>query len=100
LCEWKYPRGYIGRDEEASPKDITESIILTAVIDEKQARDIIIADVQNAFVQTGIEPKEKGGGLIMKIRGPVVEMLVSIDAKTYEPYVFKEKRTKSYLWLY
>ena len=60
-------RGYVGRDEAASPTAITESIILTAVIDAKEGRDILIADVPNAFVQTGIEPKEKGERVIMKI---------------------------------
>ena len=88
------PREAMGRDEAASPTAITESIILTAVIDTKEGRDILIADVPNAFVQTGIEPKEKGERVIMKIRGPLVEMLVNIDARTYEPYVVEENNSK------
>jgi hypothetical protein len=87
-------RGYIGRDEAASPTAITESIILTAVIDAKEGRNIMIADVSNAFVQTGIEPKEKGKRVIMKIRDPLVDMLVNIDARTYEPYVVEENNNK------
>jgi hypothetical protein len=60
-------RGYIGRDEAASPTGITESIILTAVIYAKEGRDLTLADVPNAFVQSGIEPKEKGKRVIRKI---------------------------------
>jgi hypothetical protein len=61
----------------------------------------MIADVPNAFVQTGIEPKEKGKRVIMKIQGPLVDMLVSIDARTYETYVVEENNNKViYMWLY
>jgi hypothetical protein len=54
----------------------------------------MIADVPNAFVQNGIEPKEKGKRVIMKIRGPLVDMLVNIDTRTYEPYVVEENNNK------
>ena len=77
-------RGYVGRDEAASPTAITESILLTAVIDAKEGRDVMVADVPNAFVQTAIEPKEKGERVIMKI---LVDMLVELDSQKYEPYV-------------
>ena len=83
-------RGYILRDEAASPIVITESILLTAVIDAKEGRDVMVADVPNAFVQTVIGPKEKGERIIMKIRGPLVEMLVELDSPKYEPFVTNE----------
>ena len=87
-------RGYVGRDEAASPTAITESILLTAVIDAKEGRDVMVADVPNAFVQTAIEPKEKGERVIMKIRGALVDMLVELDSQKYEPYVTDERGNK------
>jgi hypothetical protein len=34
------------RDEAASPTAVTESIILTALIDAKEHRDVMAADIQ------------------------------------------------------
>jgi hypothetical protein len=42
------------QDEAASPTAMTESIIITGVIDAKQHRDVMTADIPNAFVQTEI----------------------------------------------
>ena len=60
-------RDYIDRDEAASPTALTESHLITAVIDAKQRRDIMTADIPNAFVQTDIEKKDNGEKTIMKI---------------------------------
>jgi hypothetical protein len=49
-------REYVGRDEAASPTAVTESIIITSVIDAKEGRDIMTVDIPNAFVQTGVDP--------------------------------------------
>jgi hypothetical protein len=46
---------------------MTKSHLITAVIDAKQSRDVITADILNAFVQTDIEEKPNGEMIIMKI---------------------------------
>ena len=48
-------REYTDQDEAASPTAMTESHLITAVLDAKQGRDIMTADILNAFVQTDIE---------------------------------------------
>ena len=58
---------YIDRDETASLTALTESHLITAVIDAKQRRDIITADIPNAFVQIDIEKKNNGEKTFMKI---------------------------------
>ena len=60
-------REYTKRDEAASPTAMTESHLITAVIDAKQGRDIMTADIPNAFVQTDITAKPSGERIIMKI---------------------------------
>ena len=80
-------RGYILRDEAANPTAITESILLTAVIDANKGRDVM---VPNTFAQTVIELKEKGERIIMKICGPLVEILFELDSQKYEPFVINE----------
>ena len=37
------------------------------------------ADIPNAFVETDIEEKEIGKQIIMKIRGPLVDMLLELS---------------------
>jgi hypothetical protein len=69
------------RDDAASPTArMTESILITATIDAKQKHDVMTADIPNAFVQMDVDEKNqvKGGCIITKIRGPLVEMLLEI----------------------
>lgn len=87
-------REYMDRDEAASPTAMTESIIITSVIDAKQHRDIMTADIPNAFVQTDIDKKEIGERIIMKIRGPLVDMLLELSYETYSSYVVYEGNNK------
>jgi hypothetical protein len=68
MYQWKH-HAYTERDEAASPTAMTESILITATIDVKQKRDVMIADIPNAFVQTDIDDKNhiEGQRIIMKI---------------------------------
>jgi hypothetical protein len=52
------------------------------------------ADVPNAFVQTDIANKGIGEGIIMKIRGPLVDILVEIAPEVYADYVTYENGKK------
>jgi hypothetical protein len=87
-------REYIDRDEAASPTASTDSILITGVIDAKQQRDVMTADIPNAFVQTDIQAKEKGQRVIMKIRGPLVDLLLEISSEVYSNYVIYESKSK------
>jgi hypothetical protein len=80
------------RDEAAaSPTAMTESIIITGVINAKQRRDVVTAaDIPNAFVQTKIEEKQIGEQIIMKICEPLVDMLLELSPETYAAYVVYE----------
>jgi hypothetical protein len=87
-------REYIDRDEAASPTASTDSILITGVIDAKQQRDVMTADIPNAFVQTDINAKEKGQRVIMKIRGPLVDLLLEISSEIYSSFVVNEGKSK------
>jgi hypothetical protein len=69
---------YTKCNEAASATALTESHLITAVIDAKQGRNIMTADISNAFVQTEIENKANSNQTIMKIQGQLVDMLVNI----------------------
>ena len=74
------------KDDAASPTVSTESILITSTIEAKHNRDIMTADIPNAFVQTDIK-KEYQNKLIMKIRGQLVNMFTKLEPSTYVRYV-------------
>jgi hypothetical protein len=51
LCKWEYTN----KEYSASHTVATESILLTAVVEAEEGRDIISADFSNTFVQTNME---------------------------------------------
>ena len=92
-------RDYMDHEDANCPTAATESILITALIDAKQKRDVMTANIPNALVQTDIEPAEKGQHTIMKIRGPLVEMLIKIAPEIYKPYVSYKKGKVLYVKL-
>jgi hypothetical protein len=90
MCKWKDSKEYVGRDEAASPTAAIDSIIITSVIDAKEGRDIMTVDIPNAFVQIGVDPKNKEERIIIKIRGTLVDMLLELNYEKYSPFVVNE----------
>ena len=86
-------REYISKEEAASPTALTESILLTATIDAEENRDVMSNDVPNAFVQTDME-SPNGEKVMMKIRGPLVDMLLKLAYDVYKDYVVYENGVK------
>ena len=72
---------WTAKDDLASPTAITESILLTAVIDTEEDRDVATVDIPNTFIQTDVNDNNDGTQVIMKIRGPLVDMLVELAPK-------------------
>jgi hypothetical protein len=67
-------RSWMEREETSSPTTQVESILLTAVIEAKEGRDVMTADISNAFVQTSVQITDSDGDRItMKITCPLVE---------------------------
>ena len=90
----KPTREWLGREETASPTASLESIILTAMIDAREGRDVMSADVPNAFVQTDLDIKEGEERIIMKITGVLVDILVNDNPDVYGGYVVYERGQK------
>jgi hypothetical protein len=49
----------MSEEEAASPTVMLESLLLTAVIDAKENRDVCVVDIPQAFVQTANEKINK-----------------------------------------
>ena len=87
----KPTREWLNREDSASPTAATESIMLTAIVDAKEGRDVLSADVPNAFIQKDLPPRKDGEErVIMKITGVLVDMLVKLAPEIYGPFVVYE----------
>jgi len=69
--------------------------MLTAVINAKEERDIMTADIPNAFIQTKL-PDIKAGEdrVILKITGVLVDLMVQMAPEVYGPKVVYEDGKK------
>ncbi len=91
----KKTRTWVRKEDAASPTASLEAHFLCAIIDAKEGRDVMSADVPNAFIQAFL-PDIKDGEerVIMKITGVLVDLLVEMEPETYGPYVVYENGQK------
>ncbi len=80
--------GYITQEDVRSPIVTAKAVMLTCVIDVQEDRDIAVVDIPNAFAQTVVDEEDAAHCVIVHIRGPLVDILVSIAQYVYGPYVF------------
>ena len=69
---------YITKEDVSSLTVSAEAVILTCVIDAAEDRDIAVVDIQNAFAQTVVSEEDAEHRVIVRIRGPLVDILVLI----------------------
>ena len=88
-------RGYILKEDASSPTVSNEAVMLTCVVDADENRDVAIVDIPNAFVQTVVEDKKDKA--FIRIRGPLVDVLVGIAPDVYGAYVTIGKKGEKQL---
>ena len=72
--------------------------MLTCVIDAQEGRDVAVVDIPNAFVQTVVSEEDTDHRVIVVcIRGPLVDILVSIAPNVYGLYVSTTKTEQKVL---
>ena len=91
----KPTRKWLSHEDSASPTVSLESIFLTSIIDAKEERDVMTADIPNAFIQAHMPPVEDGKArVIMNITGVLVDLLVDIVPEIYGPHVVYKQWSK------
>ena len=90
----KPTRAWLSSDEAASPTVTLEAIFITSVIEAFEGRDIMTADVPNAFIQTEIPKTDQDERIVMKITGVLVDLLVAAAPEVYADYVVYENGEK------
>ncbi len=76
-------RDYITKEDVSSPTVTAEAVMLTCVIDAQEGRDVAVVDIPNAFVQTVVSEEDAQHCVIVRIRGPLVDILESIAPDVY-----------------
>ena len=92
-------RSYVSKQEASSPTSHTESVFCTIGIEAEEERDVAITDISNAFVQTDLALNGKPVFVLMAIRGVLADMLVKIAPEVYGPYLTKDKKGNSLLYV-
>ena len=88
----KPTRGWLSTEDKSSPTASQESRNILATIDAHKKRDIMTADVPNAYIQASMPPKKNEEDRVtMKITGALVDMVLEIDPIGYTNYVVKER---------
>ncbi len=90
-------RNCITMEDVSSPTVTAKAVMLTCVIDAHEDRDIAVVDIPNVFVQTVDDKKDADHCVIVRIRGPLVDILVSIVPDVCSPYVSTNKSGQTVL---
>jgi hypothetical protein len=77
------------KEDVSSPMVSAEAVMLTCVINALKDQEIAIIDIPNAFFQTVVEDEEHR--VIIRITGPLVDILVSIASDVYGLYMSTNK---------
>ena len=88
-------REWMSKEDATSPTAAVEAMLLTAVIDAKENRKVITVDAPNAFIHTAVGNDKDGDRITMKMRGPIVNMLVSLDHNLCNDKVVTEDGQKA-----
>ena len=60
---------------------------MMSVIDAKEKRNTLMADVPNAFIQAEVPTEEGDQKIIMKITGRLIDVLIELGPDIYSGYV-------------
>ncbi len=87
-------RDWLRPEDARSPTCSLESLLLLAMIDAKELRDVMTADIPNAFIQAHLPQGNGEERVIMKITGVLVDLMVEMEPEVYGPYVVYENGRK------
>jgi hypothetical protein len=85
-------RNYISKEVASSLTASTEAVMITAIVDAKEKREVATVNIPNSFVQTVIRDKDAEHQVIVQLRGQIVDILCEIASDVYLPYVMMNKK--------
>jgi hypothetical protein len=64
---------------------LLEALMISCIIDAKEGRDVVMADIPGAFMQTEMDQV-----VYMQIDGVMADLFVNINPNLYSKYSYKE----------
>lgn len=92
-------RSYTSKQEASSPTSHVESIFCIACMIAYQNRYSAVVDIPNAFVQTDLIKDSKEVTIIMRIRGRLADMLISIAPDVSKKHAIKDQQGNTLLYV-
>ena len=80
-------RAWIDPEDATAPTVSTEAVLMTAVIDAMERREVAVVDIPGAFMQADMDEE-----VFVRFQGRMAEILLEIDPKLYGPYVTYERK--------
>jgi hypothetical protein len=90
-------RSQFNKEDVSSPTASLESVLLTAVIDAKEKRDVAVTDIPNAFIQTCLA--EDSNKAIMCLYGKLAELMVKVAPEIYSKHVIVNSKGQTMLYV-
>ena len=87
-------RGKYKKEEAESPTVALESVMLTAVIETYEHRDVVVVDIPSAYLYTEMDCL-----VHMRLTGKLVEILVAPAPKMYRPYVTYGRKNETVIYV-
>ena len=84
-------RGSVEDEDKASPTASLRAILLTAIIEALEERDVATVDIPNAFLHSELSEEDQ---VIMKLHGELAEILVKLAPEIYRSYIVTERGKK------
>ena len=88
---------HIDKTNATFPTAALEYILLTATIDAKEGRDVVIVEIPNAFVTTRTEKKYDIATI--RLRGKLAELMVATAPDIYKKYVTVNRKGELVLYV-
>ena len=84
VADGSQQRGTISDEDKASPTVSLNTILLTAIIEAKEQREVATLDISNAFLHSHLPEDEQ---VIMKLTGELAEIMETIAPEIYCPFI-------------
>lgn len=78
----------------ASPTVMNDSVFITSAIDAHEGRKVVTCDIPGAFLHADLDEE-----VVMLLRGQLADLMVLIDPELYGPYLFKNSKGESMLYV-
>jgi hypothetical protein len=87
-------RSYTPKENAISPTVATDSVFITSAIDAHERRHVMTMDIPGAFFRAETDEE-----IHMLLRGQLAELMVKIDPKLYRPFITKNGRGGSIMFV-